>query len=1297
MIYKALIISILLLLNCESMARAVLDLNNFDLDGKNIGLNTYWYEDRSNKLDIDIVSKENFQDKFIPSDKRIINLGFSGSTLWIRFKILNPLPIQKTLHFHEPWSLKSIVSLYSKGKKIGSLTPGMDLSSRIITFNIEPNTENTFFVKLKSSSSMLTSQFTFWTNFAQLKEYLADEKGKTKVLFAIFAMAIFFNLMFLIAYRTRIYVYYMFYIIFVIFCGVLVLSFWGDNIVDELCLLFFVATFAHVFAALFAVEFLKTKSHYKWSHRILMVQIKSFIGIFTLQFISNFFTEWGSINAHLNNLAVLVYASATLLVFSTSLYASITSRRIFIHMFTLAYGALMSASTIQYISWLGIIDYLGERFIFYGVAAENILMLGALSYRIWETEKERIVAHSKVKEQLTALKKLDSIKDEFLANTSHELRTPLNGILGIADSLIEGANGILDKKTQSDLSLISLSANRLNNLVNDILDFSKLKKKDISLQLKSINLHDLIKVVVDISSYGLKKNLKIKNNVIRHFPNIVADENRVYQILHNVIGNAVKFTDQGEVIISGNFTEETVVISVKDSGIGIAKDKFNSIFSSFEQGDGTTQRNHGGTGLGLSISKKLVELHKGRIWLTSELGKGSIFYLEFPRNLDSLLNQVVIHEPKTDIQFRRVESYEIDEESANDLSEIDGQITVLIVDDEPVNLQALRNQLSLQSFNIWQASNGQKAIDIINEKGKPDLILLDVMMPRMSGYEVTKEVRKTYNSSQLPIILLTAKNRIKDILTGFKMGANDYITKPIVKSEMLARINTHIELSELNFTLERKIEERTRQLKDKNRDIEAILANISQGIFTINNKLEIEAQYSNHLEKIFEQDSLSGENVISLIFNKTPLSREEINTIRASLELGDSAINFQLNKHLLPTQVSCSINHKEKLLDLSWDKMEGEHQQIDKIMVSVKDVTRLKKLQRSIDQKNSEMAIISEILSSGIEQFKIFMAGSEDLLEEGKNKNELRYIDILARNLHTIKGNAKSLGYKELASQIHETEHYFHRVIKKESTFTMKESSQQLEKAESILEHYKNILSKYVGNSSSVSSSYNEFVKFLEDEIAKEKDSEYNKKLSATIRDAVHKFESFGASLLEVLSPLLNSIPKLCTELSKNEAEVSIDGGELKIPPPLQNLLLNIMTHLLRNALYHGIEDNQIRVKKGKPANGKVFIMASLKNSKLNISVEDDGQGLNMRYLRDIATKKGLDLQNTSDHELASMIFNSGLSTSEDINDISGRGVGLDAVKSFIEESGGCIKLEFKDDEERDGYKAIRFRISLPC
>jgi signal transduction histidine kinase/serine phosphatase RsbU (regulator of sigma subunit) len=483
--------------------------------------------------------------------------------------------------------------------------------------------------------------------------------------------------------------------------------------------------------------------------------------------------------------------------------------------------ASLAFETARFIFILGLISLLIEIIVLFFVLRQQVakplnnlieatkqITAGQFEIKLEKLEIERqdelgYLAHSfntmscEIQNREDSLRKANQLKDEFLANTSHELRTPLNGIIGIAESLREGVAGDLSNKLKTNLAMIISSGKRLSALVNDILDFSKLKHKSLELQINSVGLREIVEIVLTLSQpLVANKPLKLHNTIDFNLPAVEADENRLQQIFYNLIGNAIKFTEAGQIDVSAKTVNGEIEITISDTGIGIPKDKQARIFESFEQLEGGMNRNYGGTGLGLAVTKRLVELHGGQLWVNSTLGIGSQFSFTLP----------ISKKPPqaTQSEIFQVQSYDDDinietlvQQSVRQTASTSGQFKILIVDDEPVNRQVVANFLSLQNYNIIEATSGLEAITLIEDGLIPDAILLDVMMPRMTGYEVTKKLRNKWQLTELPILLLTAKNQVEDLVIGLELGANDYLTKPISKDELLARIKTHLSIKRL--------------------------------------------------------------------------------------------------------------------------------------------------------------------------------------------------------------------------------------------------------------------------------------------------------------------------------------------------------------------------------------------------------------------------------------------------------------------------------------------------------------------
>ena len=431
-----------------------------------------------------------------------------------------------------------------------------------------------------------------------------------------------------------------------------------------------------------------------------------------------------------------------------------------------------------------------------------VLGLGGFAfYRVREQKSERERELVREREQLERLRQIDKLKDQFLANTSHELRTPLHGIIGIAETLQEK---IEDGDQQQNLGMLVASGKRLSSLVNDLLDFSRIKNRDLELHTKALDMYSLVALVLKTCEPLIQgKELILTNAISPQSPSVYADENRIQQVLYNLIGNAIKFTERGEISVGTGHaqslpkTDGLLTLYVQDSGIGIPEEKREIIFQEFEQGDGSISKEFAGTGLGLSISKFLIEQHGGELWVESEIEKGSTFFFTLPkatRELSSNMAPTSISNPNPQIALAGQTSVLTEKVSVAP----SGSVRILIVDDEPINHTVLQNYLQTDGYLLESAMNGIDALKRIESEPPYDLILLDVMMPRMSGYDLCKKIRKSYLASELPILMLTAKNQVSDMVRGLDTGANDYLAKPFSRDEFRARVKTHIGLHRIH-------------------------------------------------------------------------------------------------------------------------------------------------------------------------------------------------------------------------------------------------------------------------------------------------------------------------------------------------------------------------------------------------------------------------------------------------------------------------------------------------------------------
>ncbi|AJW46714.1 MULTISPECIES: HAMP domain-containing protein [Ralstonia] len=514
-----------------------------------------------------------------------------------------------------------------------------------------------------------------------------------------------------------------------------------------------------------------------------------------------------------------------------------------------------------------------------------------------------------------------------------------------------------------------------------------------------------------------------------------------------------------------------------------------------------------------------------------------------------------------------------------------------------------------------------------------------------------------------------------------------------------------------------KIQENAALLKQKTADIQAMLQNMQQGILTVVGSGTVHEEYSIYLESIFETQDIAGRSLMALVFADTNLGTDALSQVEAAVDacLGQDIINFAFNQHLLATEVEKRMpDGRVKTLDLSWSAITDDSDTILRLMLCVRDVTELRKLAAEASEQRRNLEIIGEILAVSQEKFQHFIESSTSFVHENEriirqySQADSAAIAALFRNMHTIKGNARTYNLQYLTNVVHETEQTYHALREPGSEHAWDQDwlMAELTRVREAIENYARINEVKLGRKSepahgaaahaapAVLARIHESLRALEaanpaslDELAAMRETVYQQ---LRLADS----ETLG----ELLGSTLQSLPSLARELGKEPVRVRIDDNGYRMRTAARGVLQNVFTHLLRNAVDHGIETADVRMAQGKPAAGSLDIEVGVDRGMLQITLCDDGRGLALDRIRAIAVERGWigPDDRPSDEDIAQYILRPGFSTADEVTAVSGRGVGMDAVQEFLRREQGRIELRFTDDRRGAAFRPFQMVICLP-
>ncbi len=525
------------------------------------------------------------------------------------------------------------------------------------------------------------------------------------------------------------------------------------------------------------------------------------------------------------------------------------------------------------------------------------------------------------------------------------------------------------------------------------------------------------------------------------------------------------------------------------------------------------------------------------------------------------------------------------------------------------------------------------------------------------------------------------------------------------------------DLQVINDNLEGLVSERTAQLREKSQDIQSMLENLPQGVLTVTGSNEVHPEYSAYLETILETKDIAGKNLMTLLFSNSSLGSDALSSVEAAAAscVGEDVMNFEFNSHLMVTEFDKTMpDGRVKSLALSWSPICNEDDTVDKLMLCVRDVTELKRLEQEASEQKRELDIIGQILPVTQEKFSDFIEGSRRFIVENRqlieqtSGKDAEVVALLFRNMHTIKGNARTYAFIHLTNLVHEAEQAYDQLRKDpDAVWDAAALLHALDGVEAMVEEYARINDNVLGRKGpGRRGSVEKYALVDREDLAASLDllSGVNLNDPAALRGVLQHVKltlsQIGTERLEgVLAGQLDSLPSLARELGKEPPVVQVVDHNVVVQNQVAPLLKNLFTHLLRNAMDHGLEPVAERLAAGKPAAGRIDVEMKLDVGGLRIRLHDDGRGLALARIRSRAMEQGLLTADEagSDERVAQTIFQSGFSTAEQVTEVSGRGVGMDAVRGFLQREGGDVHIHFRDANTGADYRSFELVVSLPA
>ncbi|MCG8668378.1 MAG: response regulator [Pseudomonadales bacterium] len=758
--------------------KVILDAATKRLD---LGLYADYLEDVDGQLDISNIVSGKHSLEWKKNTSQTLNFSFSDSVFWLRFDIQSLIPTDKIWLFELAFPLQDYIDYYvvDNGLIVSTVSTGdrrvfdtrqIDYRNFLFYLDLPARTERQVYVRLDTADGLHEpAPIILWDSLEFTTEHGTRHLG-LGLYFGIMIVMALYNLFIYLSIRDKTYLYYVSYILFFslwlfIYYGLAYQYFWPNSPKFANQAIIVSTSIWTIFMAFFVCSFLEVKKGLPWFDKIMKVYVVTMLITIAVSFTYNY------------SLGILFVVGFGTPAASIGIVAGIQSWRSGYgpaRFFLLAWGVLLVSLIVFSLKISGLLPtvWVIERSVQIGSAIEVVLLSLGLADRINSLRKEKMAAQNQ------AIKSFESnmqLKNDFITSISHELRTPMNAIMGGVE-VAKSNNEELDQP----LKIIRSGANDMMRLVDDILIHTELQSGQINVKPVSSDVKASLKRLDDY--YGelcREKGLEFSYELDDQVPDwIRVDPRKLTVILTKLLGNAVKFTDQGSVKISVTIdrTDDKLwlLATVSDTGPGIPQDKQSIIFDPFRQLEGGFTRRHTGIGIGLSICRRLAEMLSGSLTLQSKVEEGSHFTLRIP---------IEASEPQAPVLFEKLASPEL---------------PVLVVEDNVVNQKVIVKMLSKLGLTSDVANHGQEALELI-AKHEYSLVLMDLQMPVMDGFCCTEQIRNSQTDFQnIPIIAVTANVMDQDKARCFELGMDDFLAKPLKLDVLSDSLSRHIQLLSQN-------------------------------------------------------------------------------------------------------------------------------------------------------------------------------------------------------------------------------------------------------------------------------------------------------------------------------------------------------------------------------------------------------------------------------------------------------------------------------------------------------------------